>query len=325
MDKVTLIVPVYNVEQYLKRCIDSILRQTYENIEIICVNDCSPDNSQKILDMYVKNGQIKVLVNDVNIGLGKSRERALKCAEGSYVMFIDSDDYIAADYVETYMAAVKKGDYDIVVGGYVRDVNGVLTRHLVKQCDWSILSYTIACAKLYRKSFLINNNIGFIDIRCGEDIFFSMELFVHVPCYFVLEDYAGYYYYYNCKSITGSMNPNKKLEVFISDIFNQFLEKYPVQAMDKDVYWKINYNYIANMVNALIIHGRGCKKKNMQEKYDFFMKDLNDKFEDYKKNPYLHYRNMKKQSLKIKLSVSVLFFLNRVGLDRWLYYVVSLI
>lgn len=325
MDKVTLIVPVYNVEKYLKRCLDSLLQQTYADLEIICVNDCSPDNSQEILEDYARKGQITLLVNEVNLGLGKSRERALKQAQGSYVMFIDSDDYIAPDYVETYMRSMKSADYDIVVGGYTRDVDGQKTEHFVKNCDWSILSYTIACAKMYKKSFLMDHNIGFIDIRCGEDIFFSMELFVNHPKYYVMEDYAGYFYYFNRKSITGSMNPDKKLERFVSDIFNEFIDKYPLSSLEKDDYWKINYNYITNMVNALIVHGHGCKPKNMKEKYEFFMKDLHSKFSDYKKNPYLHFKNMKKQSLKIRISVSVLFFLNRIGCDRFVYYFISIL
>ena len=124
MDKVTLIVPVYNVEKYLKRCIDSILNQSYKNIEIICVNDCSPDNSQEILNDYEKKQQIRVIINEKNMGLGKSRERALKESTGKYIMFIDSDDYIDTYYVEKYMAVMQSEDYDMVIGGYTRDVDG---------------------------------------------------------------------------------------------------------------------------------------------------------------------------------------------------------
>lgn len=324
MEKVTIIVPIYNVEQYLERCIESILHQTYKNIEIICVNDCSPDNSQKILERYEKEGRIKVLVNEKNLGLGKSRERAMKYAAGSYIMFIDSDDYIADNYVEKYMDSARQADYDIVVGGYVRDVEGNLKKHLVKQSDWSILSYTIACAKLYKTSFLKNNNIGFIDIRCGEDIYFSMELFLHKPNYYVMEEYAGYYYYYNNNSITGSMNADKKLEVFISTIFDEFLTKYPTNGMDKEVYWKICYNYLSNMINALIVHGHGCKRKEMMDKYNFYIRDLKNKFPDYQCNPFIHFRKMKGQSLKIRIAVSLMMFLNRIGLDKWVYLLVSL-
>lgn len=325
MKKVTLIVPVYNVEKYLPRCLDSILEQTYKNIEIICVNDCSPDNSQIILDRYEQEGKIKVLVNEQNLGLGKSRERALKKASGDFVMFIDSDDYIAGDYVEKYMSAMQKGNYDMVIGGYTRDIDGKKKSNFVKQSDWSVLSYTIACAKLYRKSFLLDNNIGFIDIRCGEDIFFSMELYVHAPKYYVMENYAGYYYYFNRKSITGSMNADRKLECFVADIFNRFIEKYPLENLNKDVYWKICYNYIANMINALIVHGHGCGIKKMKEKYAFFMSDLKHKFSDYKDNPYLRCKNMKKQSLKIRLSVSILFLLNKIGIDKIVYYILALV
>lgn len=85
--KVSVIVPVYNVEQYLARCLDSILAQTYHDYEIICVNDCSPDNSSAILSEYASKhpDRIKVITNEVNLGLGLSREKALEVACGEFV------------------------------------------------------------------------------------------------------------------------------------------------------------------------------------------------------------------------------------------------
>lgn len=129
--KVSVIVPVYNVEQYLARCLDSILAQTYHDYEIICVNDCSPDNSSAILSEYASKhpDRIKVITNEVNLGLGLSREKALEVACGEFVMFIDSDGYIKPDYLQHYLDATNDGDYDIVVGGYIRDIDGKLTEH----------------------------------------------------------------------------------------------------------------------------------------------------------------------------------------------------
>ena len=153
--KVSVIVPVYNVEQYLARCLDSILAQTYDDYEIICVNDCSPDNSSTILSEYVSkhSDRIKVITNEVNLGLGLSREKALG------VMFIDSDDYIKPDYLQHYLDATKDGDYDIVVGGYIRDIDGKLTEHYLSDTVWSSTTYAIACSKLYRRSFISENDL----------------------------------------------------------------------------------------------------------------------------------------------------------------------
>ena len=89
MKKVSVIIPVYNVERYLRRCLNSVLVQTYDDYEIICVNDKSPDNSDRILAQYVRKfpDKIKVYTNEENLGLGRTREKGLRHAEGKYVMF----------------------------------------------------------------------------------------------------------------------------------------------------------------------------------------------------------------------------------------------
>ena len=105
MPKVTVIVPVYNVEAYLARCLDSIVDQSCEDYEIICIDDCSPDNSGEILKEYESRypQKLTVLVNEQNMGLGRTRERGIRHAKGDYILFVDSDDYVRKDYVETYL------------------------------------------------------------------------------------------------------------------------------------------------------------------------------------------------------------------------------
>ena len=115
MDKVSIIIPVYNAEKYLRKCLDSVMSQDYGSYEVICVNDCSPDNSREILEEYRGKypEKIVVLENEENMGQGRSRMRALKQASGEYFMFVDSDDYIAQDYISRFMSEVEKEPYDI--------------------------------------------------------------------------------------------------------------------------------------------------------------------------------------------------------------------
>lgn len=326
MTKVSIIVPVYNVEQYLKRCLDSIVNQTFEDYEIICVNDCSPDNSQSILEEYASEypGLIKVVVNNKNLGLGKTREHGLSVAEGQYVMFIDSDDYIKKDYIETYYKAMCKKDVDIIIGGYTRDIDGNFTVHNVADSEWSLVTYPIACAKLYKKSFLLDNKIVFPEIRCGEDIYFSMSLFYHNATFYTI-NYAGYYYYFNRKSITGSMNYEKNHEEFVKTIFSEFMDNYDINNLTEPRRRVIEYNYIANMVNALITYGRGGGIKRMRKKYDFWMQDMKVRFPDYNNNPYVGFFKPKGQTAKIRLGVGVSMGLHKIKLDRLMYYIISLI
>ncbi len=326
MPEITVIVPVYNVEQYLRRCIDSILRQSFQDFELICVNDCSPDGSQAILEEYKNRypDKVRVLVNQINMGLGKTRERGIEHALGRYITFVDSDDYIKEDYLETYEAKMRETDVDLIVGGYTKDIHGRLKEHLVSDSIWSIVTYPIACAKLYKKSFLLEKKLHFSEIRCGEDIYFSMSLFYHGATYCVMR-YAGYYYYFNEKSITGSMNYEKKQEAFVAEIFREFIEKHDLKKLSGQDQAVIEYNYIANMVNALITYGRGSGMKRMKEKYLFWMKDMKEKFPMYRKNPYVGICKPKGQTRKIRLGVGVVMGLQRVHMDRPFLYLISLL
>ena len=116
---VSVIVPIYNVEQYLRRCIDSILSQTYNNFELILVDDGSPDNCGKICDEYAKkHPQIKV-IHQNNQGLSAARNNAVPKAKGEYITFIDSDDFVTIDYLQYLVSLIQKYDAQISVGGFV--------------------------------------------------------------------------------------------------------------------------------------------------------------------------------------------------------------
>ena len=118
--KVSVVVPVYNVEKYLKRCLDSIFNQTYKNIEIILVNDGSKDNSRDICEEYEKNFDNIVLINQENGGLSAARNTGLKYVKGEAVTFVDSDDWLELDAIEYYVDSMKKYDVDMVVTNNIR-------------------------------------------------------------------------------------------------------------------------------------------------------------------------------------------------------------
>ena len=110
MSKVSVIVPVYNVEQYIKRCLKSILDQSWQDFEILCVDDCGQDQSISIIEQMQKEypQKIKILYGEQNMGLGAARDRGMKAASGEYIAFIDSDDYIREDMFEKM---IKKAEY----------------------------------------------------------------------------------------------------------------------------------------------------------------------------------------------------------------------
>lgn len=324
--RVSVIIPVYNVEKYLARCLDSMLGQTYDNYEIICVDDYSPDNCNMILADYERKyaDKITVLHNERNMGLGKTRERGMEASTGEYLFFVDSDDYVKPDFISTYADAVAHQKYDVVIGGYVRDIDGKLVEHRAKESVWSLVTYTVAWAKMFRKAFITGHHVGFSESRCGEDVYFSMCLFCESPFYTVI-DYAGYYYYCNRESITGKINYDNGLEHFICDIFDEFLSKYEWQSLSAEQRRIIEYNYVADMVHSLITYSHGCGIEKMRQKYIFFVHDLKRRFPDYRKNPYFGLFRPRGQTFKIRISVGVVMGLHKMHMDSILFDLISLI
>lgn len=118
-DLFSIIVPVYNVEKYLDKCLESILRQTFKDFECIIIDDGSPDNSNIIIDKYVKLDQRFKVIHQKNMGLSAARNTGLDIAQRNYIVFVDSDDYIADEYLEKFALKIADTDADIVICGFV--------------------------------------------------------------------------------------------------------------------------------------------------------------------------------------------------------------
>ncbi len=326
MPKVSCIVPVYNVEKYLRRCMDSLFAQTIDDYEIICVNDCSPDGSLAILEEYRQKhpDKLRILQNEVNMGQGRSRARAILEAQGEYICFVDSDDHVKPDYMETYLREMEKEPCDCVIGGYIRDMEGSLRAYPASDSDWSILTYTVAWGKLFRRSFLVEHEIDFSDKRQGEDVYFSLRVYYHIGSYRVIP-YEGYYYYLNKNSTTGRMNYKLQFERTVADMFDLMMDKCDLDRISQEKRDHIEYDYLAHMINALITYGHGCGPRIMSEKYRFFVEDRNRRFPQYGHNPYVGIAKPAGQSLKIRLGVGVTMLLRRIRLEKLMFMAISLL
>lgn len=124
MTKISIIVPVYNVEKYLRKCLDSLINQTLKDIEIICINDGSTDKSLEILEEYKNRDSRIILLNQENSGQSIARNRGIEIAKGEYIGFVDPDDWIDLDYYEKLYNAASTNNTDIAVGGIIR-VTGI--------------------------------------------------------------------------------------------------------------------------------------------------------------------------------------------------------
>ena len=181
-DKISIIVPIYNTGKYLKKCIDSLINQTYDNLEIILINDGSKDNSSETIKSY-NDKRIKYF-NKKNEGIGKTRNFGIEKATGDYLMFIDSDDYISDKCCEEFINNANKKKSDLIVSDYYKDKNGKL--ECIKLDDFKdstlkennklllIINHG-PCNKLYKRSLIIDNKIRFNEEYKYEDTPFVIE------------------------------------------------------------------------------------------------------------------------------------------------------
>ena len=237
-------------------------------------------------------------------------------------MFVDSDDYIAQDYISRFMSEVEKEPYDIVVAGFTKDIEGKKVLHDIKDSAWTLVCYPLACAKMFRTAFIREHDIDFSKVRVGEDIYFSIAIFYENVKYKIIH-YFGYYYRFNAFSTTESLTYDREHEKYVAEMFRVFLEKYDLQKISEEKRRMIEYTYVANMVNALITYGHGCHPAKMKKKYQFWLGDMKQKFPDYKRNPYYGIFKPKGQSSKIRLGVGVTMLLHRVHLDTLMFWIIS--
>ncbi len=219
---VSVIIPVYNVEKYLSVCLDSVINQTYKNLEILCVNDASSDHSLTVLQMYAeRDKRIKVLNNICNKGLAASRNTALKVAKGDYVIFFDSDDWLDLSTIEICVQKIEYTQADFVGFGliqYIEELNEnkkpenltseeLILRQPINAYTFARVGVT-ACTKFFCRSFLVSHQIKFPDGRLFEDNPFSWICCVCAQKITLIPD-CFYHYRKRKGSITMSAQRNE--------------------------------------------------------------------------------------------------------------------
>jgi len=214
MDKLSIIIPVYNGERRIQECLRSVFRQTYDNLEVIVIDDGSKDQSyEKIKDVLVENENknIRVIVETgENRGAANARNHGIEIATGEWVTFIDQDDYIIEDYCEKYMGYLRGTDIDILVSGYdrVSEDGELLRRVQLSGKHWDPFMVVAPWAHIYRRTFLKENNIRFDeDKSMCEDACFDALYFQKCSGVVFIEE-PLYYYRDNASSITHSYQPN---------------------------------------------------------------------------------------------------------------------
>lgn len=233
---VSVVLPIYNVEKYLDRCLSSVVNQTYQNLEIILVDDESPDSCPELCEQWAqKDSRIKV-VHKKNAGLGMARNTGIENATGQYICFFDSDDYIEPDTVEKCYTLAMQTHADVVSYGFYKvDSRGTVVSTHIPNCEKTLFSgreiveeflpdllsadpvtgrsselWLSACGALYSLELINKTGWRFVSERqiISEDVYSLMEFYSHVKKAAVLKE-AFYYYCENGSSLTHTYRPDR--------------------------------------------------------------------------------------------------------------------
>lgn len=225
MPTISVIVPLYNTEAYLEKCLRSVMDQTYRDIEIICVDDCSPDNSASIVeDLAKSDARIRLIRHENNLGLGGARNTGIINAKGEYIASVDSDDYIDPEMLEALYAGTHQSHFDVVVCGYERvDENGhCLSRHSRGQKQFDpipegtnpfLISNPAFWNKLWRKTLYTENEIFFPNHIYYQDAATTPRIYSHAKN---VNFIGGGYYKYLVRgdSVTNKVSDKHLLDKF---------------------------------------------------------------------------------------------------------------
>lgn len=302
---VSIIIPLYNAEKTIERCLDSILKQkTSFKYEIIVVDDGSKDNSLQKLKDYKRF--IK-LIKETNGGPGKARNIGIRESSANFLLFVDSDDYVADNFVETFLTVQKNTDADMVICNFIRDNNGIL----VKENKGSYKEYTKdfndilmmefhSCNKLIRKSIALNNL--YPENMVFEDVVAISNMIVECKKIVKIEDYL-YYYVTTPFSITRELN-EKKLEnhILAYSLMKDKILKYG---------YKEFYEYIGIEIYLIDVFIKYIKM-NKLEKAKRIKEEFTSLNKEWYSNKFIKTMSLKKRVFLYFIKRNWLFLINLI-------------
>lgn len=297
---VSIIIPVYNTEKYLKNCLESVINQTYKNLEIICIDDGSTDKSLEVLKQFeAKDNRIKVISQN-NQGVSAARNQGLDNANGKYLMFVDSDDWIESSMIEELYTLAEKENADAIITGilYENIAEKQLSYRIPTSKRWLSRNNLLnpVANKFHRTEIIKKFNIHFENnIRLGEDFLFNMDVFSRGNKILIFPK-IFYHYVFHGKNTVYNIEKRKDIFLVLDEISNLFLERNII----RDSYARLEFDriYINNIKYAF---GALLNVKNK----DDFLYYFHEFYQKIKEISYLS--EMKK--MKIYIRVFLIFFI----------------
>lgn len=309
--KVSIIIPVYNGMPFLDKCIDSVVNQTYKNVEIILSNDGSKDDSLKKMKEFKKKYKNIIIDSHDNVGLSETRNLALKHASGEYVTYLDVDDYLDYDFIEKMMSCNNK--YDIIIGGYrsVYSTGDINFEYTASNTEWNRYRRVTVWARIYKLKFLKNNKIDFPHDRLyGEDVVYTMRCLSKTSNVFIT-DYIGYNNLVNEKSIT---HKNKNLIKSEVPKMMKYIDEYIGENHDflTQKSQNVKYYYLKIFTAYLVEQSYFLDYHELNEYYEESFSILKAIFKKY--GYKIGCKSMKDEPKKVNLMIKLVIFFDKIKL-----------
>lgn len=277
--KLSVIIPCYNVEKYLRQCLDSVINQTLKEIEIICVNDGSTDGTQKILEEYAKKDNRILVINKPNGGQASARNAGMEKMQGEYVAFLDSDDWVDLNFYEKLYNATKRNNVDFAIGEILlHNSNNEVSKKCLANIplfklktgsykhinDKSHVIYSCSvCNKLYKANIIKENKLLFPQNLLLEDILFNFQASVITKSFVLVPDVRLYYRQHSTSTMSNIVKSDRIFDIFkIYELCEEFLEQANLPKKLKKRYKNILDNF---KIFNLYIYYSNCPKEFKDE------------------------------------------------------------
>ena len=291
MKKVSIIVPVYNVELYIEKCLESLVNQTLEEIEIIIVNDGSKDNSKKIINKYIEKYPNKIIyLEKENGGLSDARNYGIQYAIGEYIAFLDSDDYVKTDTYEKMYNKAKIDNADLVECDFYwsyknKNKKDIGIRYTNDKKEMIEKIRVVAWNKLIKKEIIVDNNLKFPKGLRYEDVEFTYKLILYINKVSFIEE-PMIYYVQRDNSISKVQNDRTK-EIF--SVLENVIDYYKSNGFYKEYKTVLEYIYVRYIFCSSLLRMVKIKdKKIRQDLLEYSWNTVYAKFPNWKKNEILN-------------------------------------
>lgn len=314
---VSVIMPVYNGARYIKKGIQSVLEQTYKELELIIVNDGSRDNSKEIIEQIIRENSSDVdsikYIEQENQGISCARNAGLKNACGQYIMFVDQDDTMETDCVEVLVNEAIESNAQLVIGGVnkVNEKGKVIERwSLDPQLSWSKFRITAPWGRVFKKSLIDEKKLLFLNTNISEDLYFNM-LFLSKADNIKVISYVGYNWLQNQNSESHAnwsrMSKDRNPLIMLTELHKEMGQSCLLEQSE------MTFFFTKYLVWYLLFCSRGADKVQLEERSEAVFDWLGQYYPNFLKLTWRSIGFPKGEQFKIRFCVGMILLMYRVG------------